>query len=690
MLAKLRSVKYIGLLFALAVVVGSVALVSAPGPTYTASNKEFYADPNLINFVRPGLVMKITSAEIAADGTIKAGIKLTDPRGLGLDRLGVTTPGTVSVSFIAAYIPKGKTQYVAYTTRVQTSPITGNSATQAGADSGGTWAVTGDGEYTYTFRTKAPAGYDRTATHTIGIYGNRNLSEFELPTNYDDDWFNFVPDGSRVVTVRDVARTATCNNCHDQLAAHGGSRRSMEVCVLCHTPQTIDPDTGNTVDMPVMTHKIHMGKQLPSVVAGTPYKIIGNQQSVHDYSEVVFPANTRNCNACHDGTATQANNVYAANRAACGACHDNVNFATGQNHANLPQVSDNQCTTCHTIEGELEFDASIKGAHTIPAFSKELTGIEFELFRVENGTAGNKPIVLFAIKDKTGKPILPSKMSRLALVLAGPATDYTAFTTGYVSEDATKAECNSDATACWYTFNTAIPADAKGTFSVGIEGRQTQTIYPGTVVQQNVQYGGVNKVIHFAVDGSTVAPRRTVVTTANCNKCHSFLTLHGANRNQVEMCVLCHNPVETDKARRPAAEMPAQSVDMRMMIHKIHTGKELGAPYVIYGFGGTKYDFSEVGYPALSPNGSPGDRRNCTMCHVSGTEQLPLKGTLSKVNDPRGYINPVGPASAACLSCHVSVEAASHALLNTSSLGESCSVCHGSSSEFSVSKVHAR
>ena len=101
-------------------------------------------------------------------------------------------------------------------------------------------------------------------------------------------------------------------------------------------------------------------------------------------------------------------------------------------------------------------------------------------------------------------------------------------------------------------------------------------------------------------------------------------------------------------------------------------------------------DFSEVRYPAMSPTGSAGDRRNCAMCHVNGSEQLPLSAGHANVNDPRGYINPVGPASAACLSCHVSIEAASHALINTSSLGESCTVCHGSTSDFSVSKVHAR
>ena len=77
---------------------------------------------------------------------------------------------------------------------------------------------------------------------------------------------------------RDVIRTATCNKCHDSLAFHGGSRDGMDLCIMCHTPQTIDPDTGNTVDMKVMTHKIHMGSELPSVKAGKPYQIIGNDQ----------------------------------------------------------------------------------------------------------------------------------------------------------------------------------------------------------------------------------------------------------------------------------------------------------------------------------------------------------------------------------------------------------------------------
>ena len=46
--------------------------------------------------------------------------------------------------------------------------------------------------------------------------------------------------------------------------------------------------------------------------------------------------------------------------------------------------------------------------------------------------------------------------------------------------------------------------------------------------------------------------------------------------------------------------------------------------------------------------------------------------------------------AAACLGCHTGKEAASHALSNTSALGESCDACHGPQADFSVDKVHAR
>ena len=86
-------------------------------PILYAKNQGFLADEKLVSFVRPGLVIKIDSAQIASDGTISTVFRTTDPMGVPLDREGILTPGVISTSFIAAHIPPNQTQYVAYTTR---------------------------------------------------------------------------------------------------------------------------------------------------------------------------------------------------------------------------------------------------------------------------------------------------------------------------------------------------------------------------------------------------------------------------------------------------------------------------------------------------------------------------------------------------------------------------------------------
>jgi OmcA/MtrC family decaheme c-type cytochrome len=630
----------------------------------------------------------------------------------------VQTPGTISVSFVAAYIPKGQTQFFAYTTRAQTSPITKVTANQAGADSGGTTQTVALGEYIYTFKTKAVSqtggAFDPTATHRIGIYGSRNLTEFDLGTNYDSEVITWVPGGG-VGVARDVIRTASCNKCHDDLSFHGGSRKGMDLCVMCHTPQTIDPDTGNTVDMKVFIHKIHMGSQLPSVLAGTPYQVIGFNQAVSDWSTVVLPSDPRRCAFCHEPAsktgAAQANNWFTnPSRAACGACHDDVNFATGKNHVNLPQVDDNQCTQCHIPQGELEFDASIKGAHTYPQESAANPGLVLKITKVDNGVAGKAPTVTFTLKDFKGNPVAPSQLTggRLSLVMAGPTSDYgyTSFgsdvtTPGYVSESAlTAAKCGQDGT-CTYTFTHVIPAKATGTYAIGAEGRATVTIQPGTTIQQTVNVGTVNKVIYFPVDGSKVQPRRQVVDIAKCNSCHDTLSVHGGLRNQIEQCVLCHNPSQTDSGNRVNAtnandkKLPPQSVNFALMIHKIHTGEtmaEFSQTYIVVGNGGSHNDFSDVRYPAMTPTGGVADTAKCYMCHVETPASTEAIFPIGKndVVDPQGRLNPVAATTSACTACHMNTSALAHSLAQTDTkFGESCDVCHAKGTDFDVVKEHA-
>src|SRR5215510_3299750 len=96
---------------AVVLLAGSALLISASKPSFSPNEKAYYANASVVNFVRPGLTLKILSAEISGDGTIRARFRITDPQGLPLDRLGVDTPGAVSTSFVAGYIPNGQTQY---------------------------------------------------------------------------------------------------------------------------------------------------------------------------------------------------------------------------------------------------------------------------------------------------------------------------------------------------------------------------------------------------------------------------------------------------------------------------------------------------------------------------------------------------------------------------------------------------
>jgi OmcA/MtrC family decaheme c-type cytochrome len=687
----------------------AASLTSAPRRPYTPHEKAFFADDATVEFVRPGLTITVNSAAIAANGAITVTYTLTDPNGLPLDSAGVTTPGLISLSYVAAVIPNGQQDYTAYTTRTATGTVLATTQ-QPGADSGGTATQVGPGEYQYTFHTAATSGFDATATHTIGVYGSRNLTPYGLTINYASATYNFVPNGAAVTHVHDIIRTASCNACHDQLSAHGGSRRGMNMCVLCHTAQNSDPNTGETLDAKVFFHKIHMGASLPSVIAGTPYIPAMNSFGTFNYSAVVFPADPgdpRRCEVCHSQTtgATQAT-AFATNptRAACGACHDDVNFATGANHPGGVQVDDSMCSTCHIPQGQTDFDASIVGAHVAPTASSLLSGLAINITKVQNSTAGNAPVVSFTVLNNAGQAIPLAQLSSISFTMAGPTTDYgyTSFgtgvtTPGYVTESAAKATCDGSGN-CMYTFTHMVPSAATGTYAIGVEARRSETVLSGTPSQQSITYGAPNKVVYFSVDGSPVADRRTVVQIGNCNQCHVSLQLHGTLRNNTEYCVMCHNPSNTDASTRATAVVasdktaPAQGINFNLLVHRIHYGINMQAAnrtYIVVGFGGSHNDFSSTLFPALSPTGEATDTQNCSLCHVNGSEQnLPLG--KNPVIDPQGPVNPNPAISSACSGCHVDLPAASHMLSNTTSLGEACTVCHSSGAAYAVDQVHAQ
>lgn len=673
----------------------------AAGPTpakikYLPSQIEAYLSDSVLGYIRPGLKFKVNSIVIGSDRKPVVDITFTDDLDQPLDRLGKTTPGPISASFVLAKWDPNARYYTAYTTRSVTTPATsprpGVTAVQAAADSGGTWTDLETGHAKYTFATALPSGFDQTKTTTLGIYGSRNLTNIpEIGSGkiyYANLEYDFRPDGQKVTDVWAKINDAnSCLACHDKknFGFHGGSRRDVRLCVLCHQPQTTDPDTGNSVAMKEMIHKIHAPGELSK-----PYIIIGNAQSVHDYSEVTFPQDLRNCDNCHEGIdptkkPAQSDVYYTKpNRQACGACHDDVNWVTGANHAGGAQADDNACASCHQPESSFEYDASIKGAHTIPTKSKQLKGLIATITGATNMAAGKKPTVVFALKNADGTAVDGTKLATFSPILAGPTSDYTWYRR---EEGRTTGTFDAAAGTTTYTFTNAIPADAKGTWTLSADLRRNATLKRGDgKADIAVQESTLNPIKYVALSGGLV-PRRAVVSLNQCNQCHDALSLHGGQRNLTEECVICHNPKENDVARRPANAGQPESISFQRMVHRIHTGKELTQDFTIYGFGNTPINFNEVTFP--------GDRTTCEKCHVGTSYQLPQGGTEA-VNTLRDYFGPQGPGTAACLGCHDSKDAAAHAYLNTvtfpgtTSPAEACATCHGTGKDWAVEKVHAK
>ncbi len=661
----------------------------------------------------PGLDVQIESAALGEDGVATADVVVTDGDGVALDVDGLHTEGAVSLSFVlASYeeLADGPGPYTAYSTRPQTSDITGETADQAAADSGGTLELVdaATGRYRYTFGTVA-ATADRRRTHTVGAWASRTVGAERA---FDDATYDFVPDGSHEPGARRIVSTEACNTCHGSLGEHGGARRSLEVCALCHNPQSSDPDTGNTVDLDVMIHRIHRGASLPSVAAGEPYQIIGYMGSVHDYSTVHFPQPIERCTVCHQG---EDADLYATrpSKGTCTSCHDDVVFddpvpAGKRLHSGGRQPDDAMCAVCHPSTGSL---AGIRDVHLTPAVDPG-PDVALDILQMVDTAPGETPTLRFRVTvDGAPRDIATSPLTSLRATLAGPNSDFAEYWQATIQGGGAAGTLTPvDAAAGEFDYTlpaaAAIPTTAAGSYSVGLEGY----LQPSGGARSSAP----NPVAAFAVTDATAVPRRTVVGVGRCNNCHFELGEHGGQRNDPNYCVMCHQPSNANDERAPRFEdetVLVESVDLKVMIHRIHMGEELSQPYELGGFpaptaanpGGTPIDFGETRYPRT--------RADCAACHESGTWRLPLTGDRQPTRlEVRTCVEPPGddaddyctgsawtveevislpPETAACTSCHDAPHVLAHAQVMTTAMGvESCATCHGPGSVEDVEVVH--
>ena len=671
------------------------------------------------------LNIEILDAFIDQDRRPVTTIKITDENGNPL-----TIGDLDRLDFIIARIVESG-EYIDYITI-----DFGDGVLHAFYETGGDFENLGGGVYTYTFETVLPEGYNASQTHTVAIIGDRVVGNDGWASNAT---YDFVPNGGPITEIRDIVVTEACNSCHDPLEMHGGAFRDTAVCITCHTTKLVDPETGelvdqvdpatgNTVGFNVMIHKLHMGEMLPSVEDGIPYVMFGN-----DFSEVVFPQDIRNCTKCHTQQALQKDAwKNKPTRASCGSCHDNVDFAMAINHPTV-QLNDNNCSGCHIPQSGTEFDISVTGSHTVPLKASSLPGLNFAIVDVKSAETGDTRVgpgehaeVTFSIKTDAGEVVDIEEMNIIALVIAGPTTDYNiqdysgtgAEIPGVdnaLRESVSSAEGPDENGNYTYTFNGVIPPNATGTYSVGIEGRIPRMVGgENLILFEEVEEAGRNQVYYFAVTDPVPVPRRVVVDNSTedefCNACHGVFSkdfsIHGNLRNDTEYCVLCHNPSNDDIIVRPVE--PGQtaittSIDFREMIHKIHTGENLTVkPYIIYGFGGSLHNFSNVLYP--------GNTSDCSACHLPNTNILdPGNGILgpdilATVNREFTKVDGVNvvlqtfstqPVITVCTSCHdnVGVTADGASLTGENHLGgaqpeSACVNCHAAGDPLGAAEVH--
>ena len=202
--------------------------------------------------------------------------------------------------------------------------------TESGVATG--WTELGGGRYRYVstvdltaVTTPIAVSYEPALTHRFSIA--IDLSGDAGTLEPDNPFKDFVPNGSPVTTNRLVAATEKCASCHVRFAEHGGPRRDVEFCVVCHNPGTIDPDSGESVDLAYMAHSIHRGYK-----RAEPYVVFGRNGDEFNTGEVTYPQPEAFCETCHTASAAAPQGddwQDFPGPAACGGCHDEGLNKTG-------------------------------------------------------------------------------------------------------------------------------------------------------------------------------------------------------------------------------------------------------------------------------------------------------------------------------------------------------------------------
>jgi OmcA/MtrC family decaheme c-type cytochrome len=514
-----------------------------------------------------------------------------------------------------------------------------------------------DGYYTYTFRTNLmdPAQtngvpFEGNRTHRVAIqlaYNNAAGEPVRVNPYFD---FTVDADGNSVAVTdpsktRVMADVEACNGCHERLAVHGGGRVDVQFCVMCHNPGTTDANSGNVLNMATMVHKIHAGRLLKQELdagrGGERYVIWGFGNSMHDYSEVGFPQDLRNCTVCHTGarpSTPQGDNWKTrVSREACLTCHAanpgsawyTIHLPLNGNrdpHAPETAMKNGTCVACHLPPGAVSpervhfnqneehaarYKMNIESAVYDPA--ARVVNVKYFLSDPTNGNAAYNLVTSEC--TGTGAATTCSNNTRfgnLRLYLAYQnlvgqplgVTEFSAYNNGGSAANVFAYKGTNDGSN-HYTAQIPVPPDVPG---ISMAAGSARVVTIGQVKEPKLQVKAatdprpevtprelINVVVqntHFdvALTGSLV-PRRTVVSNEKCNVCHGALgttsgsntlinAFHGGARNTVESCPLCHDPNRMSSSTVMTNGLALnESYQFKRMIHGIHSNTKRVYPF---------------------------------------------------------------------------------------------------------------
>jgi OmcA/MtrC family decaheme c-type cytochrome len=548
-------------------------------------------------------------------------------------------------------------------------------AVQATTDSrfsGGSHVEVAPGQYQYTFgrdvtNVTAPiaVAWEPNLTHRVGLE-IRLDGEGEVPLAPFNPVYDFVPDGGAGSGVtKDIADTNNCAGCHIEFTMHGGPRKSVEYCVTCHNPGTVDQDSGNSLDMAHLVHSIHMGEDREGAA---PFTIWGFMDFSHPYAEVTYPQSKTYCETCHTASATHPDGDNWNARAtakACGGCHadglvaENFDAVTGQaeysfDHtvADIPVglQADGACQTCHfglfpTAGPPLVIHSSIRGDDRARAAAGD--NFVFEILGAVDTGPGQTPTVTIRVTDPTGNPYDILTDPEFDLATVDPAGNHPAALNLYVQwatadyyggdEDAlvhggrindnltTQAIQDLNFRDTGYPFRmrlgaiqaVAVPGAVAGSFDVPFY-RPLPDAFTGDVVfglggHPAWQFTDADGVTGYGRAAAVSAlyfpgtPRVAAIDSVKCNACHNRLQAHGSNRNgNLEFCLMCHNGDAAVCSSNPAADGSCPAGETQEGYHfgrMIHSIHTASMTFEGGAFAGVTF---------------PQNPANCDSCHVPG------------------------------------------------------------------------